>query len=164
MESGQLNVRWDDGREPRSKHHWGQQICNSHQPSKQMGQWTRQESRWPRHGPEESAHGCHGWQCCAWSSTEEACTWHTNRRFVHPSTRFQVDQVWRHPTSMEQARVVGQNGHLSLLFKYTPKGCKNQIVTAGRLLAVLDMCPSTTSNPMSNQDPKFTAASNYTLV
>ena len=29
------------------------------------------------------------------------------------------------------------------VFKYTQKGCKNQIVTAGRLLAVLDMRPST---------------------
>ena len=49
------------------------------------------------------------------------------------------------------------------VFKYTPKGCKNQIVTAGRLLAILDMRPSTTINPTSNQDPKFTAPSNYTL-
>ena len=50
------------------------------------------------------------------------------------------------------------------VFKYTPKGCKNQIVTAGRLLTVLDMRPSTTSNTTSNQDPKFTAPSSYTLV
>ena len=50
------------------------------------------------------------------------------------------------------------------VFKYTPKECKNQIVTAGRLLAVLDMRYSTMSNPTSNQDPKFTAPSNYTLV
>ena len=50
------------------------------------------------------------------------------------------------------------------VFKYTPKGCKNQIVMAGCLLTVLDMSPSTTSNTTSNQDPKFTAPSNYTLV
>ena len=114
MENGQLNARWDDGREPQSKHHRGQQTCNSHQPSKQMGQGTRQESRWRRHGPEENAHVCHGWECCVWSSTEEACTWHTNRSFIHPSARFWVDQVWGPPTSMEKACIVGQNGHFSL--------------------------------------------------
>ena len=33
------------------------------------------------------------------------------------------------------------------MFEYTPKVCKSQIVTAGRLLTVLDMRPSTASNP-----------------
>ena len=42
-------------------------------------------------------------------------------------------------------------------FEYTPKGCKNQIVTARPPHAVLDMRPSTTNNPTSNQDTKFTA-------
>ena len=50
------------------------------------------------------------------------------------------------------------------VFKYTKKGCKNQIVTAGRLLTILDMCPSTTSNTTSNKDPKLMAPSTYTLV
>ena len=43
------------------------------------------------------------------------------------------------------------------------KKVQNQIVMASRLHAVLDMCPSTTNNPTSNQDPKFTAPSKYTL-
>ena len=50
------------------------------------------------------------------------------------------------------------------VFKYTPKVCKNQVVMAGRLLTVLDMRPSTTNNPTSNNDPKFTASPNSTLV
>ena len=32
------------------------------------------------------------------------------------------------------------------MFEFTPKVCENQIVTAGRLLTVLDMRPSTASN------------------
>ena len=52
----------------------------------------------------------------------------------------------------------------STLFKYTPKGCKIQIVMAGRLLTVLDMRPSTTNNPTSNQDPQFTPPPKATLV
>ena len=46
------------------------------------------------------------------------------------------------------------------LFKYAQKGCKNQIVTAGRLLAVLDMRPSTTINGAA----LLTAPSTSTLV
>ena len=41
------------------------------------------------------------------------------------------------------------------MFKYTSKVCKNQIVTASHPHTVLDMRPSTTNNPTSNQDPKF---------
>ena len=44
------------------------------------------------------------------------------------------------------------------------KGCKNQIGTAGRLLAVLDMRPSTTSNTTSNEATLLTAPSTTTLV
>ena len=44
------------------------------------------------------------------------------------------------------------------------KGCKNQIVTASRLLAVLDMHPSTTSNTTSNKAALLTAPSTTTLV
>ena len=51
-----------------------------------------------------------------------------------------------------------------LLFKYTPKACKIQIVTGPRLRTVLDMRPSTTNNPTSNQDPKFTALPSSTLL
>ena len=47
------------------------------------------------------------------------------------------------------------------VFKNTTKGCKNQIVMAGRLLIVLDMCPSTTNNPTNNNDPKFTVHELY---
>ena len=50
------------------------------------------------------------------------------------------------------------------LYQYTPKVCKNQVVTAGCLLTVLDMRPSTTNNPTRNNDPKFTASPNSTLV
>ena len=50
------------------------------------------------------------------------------------------------------------------LFENTQKVCKNQVVTAGCLLTVLDMRPSTTNNPTSNNDPKFTASPNSTLV
>ena len=50
------------------------------------------------------------------------------------------------------------------LFKYTPKGCKNQIVMAGRLLATLDTRPSTTSITTNNQDSIRMAPSTTTLV
>ena len=43
--------------------------------------------------------------------------------------------------------VCGRKG----VFKCTPKGYKNQKVTAGRLLAVLDIRPSTTIQPTSNE-------------
>ena len=47
---------------------------------------------------------------------------------------------------------------------YAPKVCKNQIVTASCLHTILDMRPSTTNNPTSNQDPKCTASTKCTLV
>ena len=51
------------------------------------------------------------------------------------------------------------------VFKYPPrKGCKIQIVTASRLCTVLDMRPSTSNNPTSNQDPNFTALPTPTLL
>ena len=53
--------------------------------------------------------------------------------------------------------------HLGL-FKYMQKGCKNQIVMAGRLLTVLDMRPSTMSNTTSNEAALLTAPSTTTLV
>ena len=50
------------------------------------------------------------------------------------------------------------------LFKYTPKERIFQIVTASRLCTVLDSRPSTTNNPTSKQDPKFTDWSQSTLL
>ena len=40
------------------------------------------------------------------------------------------------------------------LFKYTMKVCKNQIVTAGRLVTVLDMRPQPRGTPTNNNDLK----------
>ena len=113
MESGQLNVRWDDGREPRSKRHRGQQTCNSHQPSKEMGQRTRHESRWPRHGPEENAHGLGGSAVCCHPPRRRALGTPIEGSSIFLQ-RFGLTRSWGPPTSMEQARVMGQNGHFSL--------------------------------------------------
>ena len=44
------------------------------------------------------------------------------------------------------------------------KRLQNQIATAGRLLAVLDMRPSTTSKTTSNEASLLTAPSTLTLV
>ena len=51
-----------------------------------------------------------------------------------------------------------------VVFKYMPKGCKNQIVMAGHLVAILDMRTSTMSNTMNNQDSILMAPSTTTLV
>ena len=51
-----------------------------------------------------------------------------------------------------------------LLFKYSPKGCKTQFVTAGRLVTVLDMRPSTTNTITTNLATKFTAHCKLTLL
>ena len=40
------------------------------------------------------------------------------------------------------------------VFKYTMKVCKNQIVTAGRLVTVLDMRPQPRGTPTNNNDLK----------
>ena len=49
-----------------------------------------------------------------------------------------------HPTSPIHHGMVGPHVYeWKGVFESLPKGCKNQIVTAGRLLAVLDMRPST---------------------
>ena len=50
------------------------------------------------------------------------------------------------------------------VFKCMPKGYKNQIVTAGRLLAVLDMRPSTTIKTTNNEASLLTAPPNLTVV
>ena len=51
-----------------------------------------------------------------------------------------------------------------VLFKYSPKGCKTQFVTAGRLVTVLDMRPSTTNTITTNRATKFTAHCKLTLL
>ena len=43
------------------------------------------------------------------------------------------------------------------VFKYTRKVRKNQIVTAGRLVTVLDMHPQLRGTRTNNNDPKFAA-------
>ena len=68
------------------------------------------------------------------------------------------------PSQSYHGLVVRRVDERKRVFKYTPKGCKNQIVTAGRLLAVLDMRPSTTRNTTNNQDSILTASSTTTLV
>ena len=40
------------------------------------------------------------------------------------------------------------------MFKYTPKVCKNQIVTAGRLVTALDMRPQPRVTLTNNNNPK----------
>ena len=50
------------------------------------------------------------------------------------------------------------------VFKYSSKGCKNQFVTAGRLVTVLDMRPSTTNTITTNRATKFTAHCKLTLL
>ena len=50
------------------------------------------------------------------------------------------------------------------LFKYSTKGCKNQFVTAGRLVTVLDMRPSTTNTITTNRATKITAHCKLTLL
>ena len=44
------------------------------------------------------------------------------------------------------------------VFKYTVKVCKNQIVTAGRLVTVLDMRPQTRGTLTNNNDSKVCSA------
>ena len=50
------------------------------------------------------------------------------------------------------------------LFKYSPKGCKNQFVTVGHLVTVLDMRPSTTNTIKTNRATKITAHCKLTLL
>ena len=52
----------------------------------------------------------------------------------------------------------------NLVFKYARKGCKNQIVTAGRLVTVLDMRPSTTNTLTTKRATKITAHCKLTLL
>ena len=52
----------------------------------------------------------------------------------------------------------------NLMFKYAPKGCKTQIVTAGRLVTVLDMRPSTTNTRTTKRANKITAHCKLTLL
>ena len=52
----------------------------------------------------------------------------------------------------------------TIMFKYSPKGCKTQFVTAGRLVTVLDMRPSTTNTITTNRATKFTAHCKLTLL
>ena len=52
----------------------------------------------------------------------------------------------------------------AFVFKYSPKGCKNQFVTAGRLVTVLDMRPSTTNTITTNRATKITAHCKLTLL
>ena len=50
------------------------------------------------------------------------------------------------------------------VFKYSRKGCKKQIVTAGRLVTVLDMRPSTTNTLTTKRATKITAHCKRTLL
>ena len=50
------------------------------------------------------------------------------------------------------------------VFKYSLKECKNQFVTAGRLVTVLDMRPSTTNTLTNKRATKITAHIKTTLL
>ena len=70
---------------------------------------------------------------------------HTNRRPIGRYSDEAAPGILFHPTSPIHHGLVGPHVYeWKGVFEYLPKGCKNQIVTAGRLLAVLDMRPSTT--------------------
>ena len=79
-----------------------------------------------------------------------------------------MKRLLEHSFAYNCQSIMGWEGFLSIdgweCSSMSQKGAKNQIVTAYRLHTILDMRPSTTNNPMSNQDPKFTALPNYTLV
>ena len=79
--------------------------------------------------------------CCMFiSMTRSSCP---NNRPTMTQTR----PHWTFPITRAQQLALSKNYFKTTLFEYTPKVCKNQIVTAGRLLTVLDMRHSTASNP-----------------
>ena len=61
--------------------------------------------------------------------------------------------------------MVGRHAYeQKVVFQYSTKGCKSQIVTAGRLVTVLDMRPSTTNTITTNRATKITAHCKLTLL
>ena len=54
---------------------------------------------------------------------------------------------------------------MGILFEYSQKGCKKQIVTAGRLVTVLDMRPSTTNTLTTKRATKMDSSlQTYTIM